>query len=279
MGYEHWCLDSYTIYDHSYQFTGHKEKLAKGGYTIFSNYAVLSEKQWENCKLKILLIGGSTTSVILGSTWGKRLYELLKEHRDDVCILNGGCGSFNSFCEYMKLQRDITTIKPTHVISLSGVNDSIVGTDISHGFFSRLVNPLTRGELFDHYNSPIYLGTRADRWIEEAKHMKGLCDLYEINFRRYLQPAVGIGSSSLQDLKSPLRDMVEDAIEIIGQNYLQRLNDFYSDVKSLTLEDYIHDITECLEDESDHWSDARHPSDMGYSIISKIVYDELIESL
>ena len=151
-----WTLDSFTLYDHDYKEPGYQLKLLKQGYKLYGNWPYLSSSNSSSplsSEFLIVALGGSTTSAILESTWVPHLFsEFQQNHAKTLTIFNGGCGSFNSYCELAKLSRDIATLRPDVVISLSGVNDTIVSPAQSNGFFSHIVNPLLQGNLFSNYN-------------------------------------------------------------------------------------------------------------------------------
>ena len=122
-----WVYDSFTIVDHDYSYEPYRRFIQKKGLSILGPYIQEGEQEWTNADIRILVLGGSTTSIILGSTWSSHLIRLLSEYHQmlfevgenkqtkTISILNGGCGNYNSFNEYMKLNRDISALSLIHI--------------------------------------------------------------------------------------------------------------------------------------------------------------------
>lgn len=74
-------------------------------------------------KRKVLILGGSTSSydVFWVESWPEKLYKLLRD--EDFSIYVGARPGADVSEEFLRLSRDINSIKPEIVISMSGVND------------------------------------------------------------------------------------------------------------------------------------------------------------
>ena len=280
---DRWIFDSFCHYDHDYEDESYSQLLYNLGFKIFGNwpYQVTGDKSRDplSSEHKIILIGGSTSSPILGSTWGTHLLSAITNFNPSksVTIFYGGCGSYSSYNEYLKLSRDIFSINPTHVISLSGTNDTIIGPELSSGFIGNLVNPLVSGNLFTRYNNSFPAVERHLRFIQESIMMNQICKGVKAEFRRFLQPCLGSTHSKYEVLDDDLKDMMDEIGEILGgsESYRQRVFSFYNNLKVISLPECITDISDCLPNNQYFWQDARHPSDKGYALIADKVFQEL----
>lgn len=70
---------------------------------------------------RIIILGGSTSTdeIFSPESWGRKLYRLM----NNWCIFVGAVPGYNCVHELLRLFRDGINIKPTYVISMSGVND------------------------------------------------------------------------------------------------------------------------------------------------------------
>ena len=85
-------------------------------------WAVYGNK--DGASKRIMVLGGSTSSeVMYPDSWPKRLYGLIRESGKDAVIFNGSYEAQDVDDEFIRMARDIRSIKPDIVISFSGVND------------------------------------------------------------------------------------------------------------------------------------------------------------
>ena len=279
---DHWVYDTFTLYDHDYRNSDYIQILSKKNYRIFGNWACLYGEDLQSpldATTRLIILGGSTTSALLESTWTYHFYHQLLGTIPSLAVFNGGCGNYNSFCEFMKLNRDISTIKPTHVISLSGVNDTVLAPILSNGFASFLVKPLTQGQLFSRFNDEIPIVKRSMRWIEESVHMKSICSNYNSHFMRFLQPCLASPSNPVETMSPQLLKMMSSVRKVFSADYDQLVSQFYSDVQSSSLPTFVDDISHVLPNDDSLWRDSRHPTDQGYMIIAKEVLEKIKPAL
>lgn len=278
-----WVFDSFCFYDHDYLDEKNSLTLYNLGYKLFGNWPYLvtglPTRDPLSSDIRIILLGGSTSSPLLGSTWGSHLFELIASCgiSHSVTLFYGGCGSYSSFNEYMKLSRDIFSLKPTHVVSLSGTNDTIVPDELSSGFVGQLVDPLTAGNLFTHYNQSFPSVYRHNRFVHETLQMNQICLAVNAKFKRFLQPTLGSIHSKFATLDKELSDMIVDIGNVLGgvQSYSESVFSFYQSLSNLDLPSCISDISDCIESKNCFWQDARHPSDKGYAKIASIIFNDL----
>lgn len=279
---DRWAFDTFTIYDHDYRDQKYIETLSKYNFKVFANWACLFHDDINSpleADIRIIVLGGSTTSAILESTWSFHLYNDLSKHTKNLAILNGGCGTYNSFSEFMKLNRDISTINPTHVLSLSGVNDTVIPSRISNGFIQMLIGPLIQGDLFTRFNDCIPEVQRPVRWIEETLHMQSICNAHDSYFMRFLQPCLGSPSNPIHSMSPKLLDMISNSSKLFGDQYVEAVDYFYKAILASELPSYIKDISYLLPNQDSLWQDSRHPSDDGYRLIAHEIQKKIMPSL
>ncbi|ABM78337.1 hypothetical protein [Prochlorococcus marinus] len=279
---DRWVFDTFTLYDHDYMDQKYVETLSKYNYKIFANWACLYQDELNTpleADIRIIVLGGSTTSAILESTWSYHLYRELSQFTTNLAILNGGCGTYNSFSEFMKLNRDISSINPTHVLSLSGVNDTVVPNKISNGFAKMLIEPLVKGNLFTRFNDCIPEVARPIRWIEETLHMNSICNNYNADFMRFLQPCLGSPCNPTSSMSPVLLDMIINSRRMFGEQYVEYVDYFYRTIVSSQLPSCIKNISALLPNHEDLWQDSRHPSDKGYLLIAQEIMKTIKPSL
>lgn len=285
VGHDPWVFDSFTWFDHDYQTPTYLQELKERGFNLWGNWPVLCKNKNDpnplNQELRIVTLGGSTTSVVNNSTWCEHLFSLLYDNFPSVALFNGGCGLYNSFNEYMKLSRDIYVLKPTHVISMSGVNNTNSAENISNAFASMLVEPLINGNLYTRQNVNYPPVHRTSRWIDEANSMNAICNSLNSEFIRYLQPCLCSTFSPFSELSEELQNLVLSMGDVFRNRevYINAVTDFYKRLSEINLPSYIQDITHIIPNEIQYWDDARHPSDAGYAIIAQHIYSSYFEHL
>ena len=273
-----WVCDTFTWFDHDYKSDASLSKLSKRGYRLLGNWPYLLNSPSKNpleAKVRVLLVGGSTTSVINDSTWSDYLFKMLSSGYESVAVFNGGCGLYNSFNEYMKISRDLLVLNPTHVISMSGVNDTNCPNYVSNGFAELLIPPMVRGNLYTRYNNDAPLLERVVRWLDESKNIYAICNAHNVKFYRFLQPCLCSNYAPYSELSSELQDLViwmsNNGLSWGLEKYIQTIHKFYYSLSRATLPDYIHNIVDVLPNSIEYWHDARHPTDLGYQLIGKKV--------
>lgn len=271
-----WVFDTFTWFDHDYRDEENLEKVIKCGYKLFGNWPFLLKDESSvnplEAKIKVLLVGGSTTSVVNDSTWSKHLFQVLAQKFNSVAVFNGGCGLYNSFNEYMKISRDILFMNPTHVISLSGVNDTNAPRNVSNGFAHMLVDPLVSGNMYTRHNTDFPAIERVVRWLDESKSINAICQSHDIQFHRFLQPCLCSHSSPFDELSDELKELVHWIGNFLGtgtEQYKNAVMRFYYSLNQAQFPEYISDISDVVPNEIQYWHDARHPTDLGYELIGK----------
>jgi hypothetical protein len=268
-----WLLDSFGWFDHDYKDPRYLKILKNRSYKLFGNWPYMCQGSDDpiNAEIKILLLGGSTTSVVNNSTWSDHLFKMFSEENRSIAIFNGGCGLYNSFNEYMKLSRDILYMSPTLVLSMSGVNDTNASRHLSNGFAGMLVDPLISGNVYTRYNNDFPAIERMVRWLDESKNMNAICGVHHSRFIRFLQPCLCSGANPYEELSKELVELVHWMGNFLGDvdEYIKAVQRFYFSLEQAEFPDYLVDLTGAVPSQNHLWHDARHPSDEGYKLFGR----------
>ena len=274
-----WLLDTFGWFDHDYKNTRYLKVLKDRGYKLFGNWPYMCQGSDNplNAEIKIMLLGGSTTSVANNSTWSDHLFKMCAGENKSIAIFNGGCGLYNSFNEYMKLSRDILYMSPTLVLSMSGVNDTNASRHLSNGFAGMLVDPLISGNVYTRYNNDFPAIERMVRWLDESKNMNAICEVHHSRFVRFLQPCLCSGANPYEELSKELVELVHWMGNFLGDvdEYIKAVQRFYFSLEQAEFPDYLVDLTGAVPSQDHLWHDARHPSDEGYKLLAEAVYGHI----
>lgn len=238
-----------------------------------------------NAKIKIALLGGSTTDAtrFTWKSWGEYLYEILKENQNDICIINAACSGYNSSQELVKLIRDVVPLNPDIVISYSGFNDSqhYYGREelelypfVGHYQYdmAKLVAKHISYERMEKGDDSYALGlagkeTRYERYERNVHIMKVICESYGIRFYAVLQPI-------LANIKQYTSDELELIISNKLEDRIKRESKFYEDASNRAKNDVEWvDMTEIFEGIEGVYIDDCHTTEKGNSIVAVYIYD------
>jgi lysophospholipase L1-like esterase len=124
---------------------------------------------WDEAKTRIITLGGSTSDAFFADysdmyiSWTEMLHRRLQNSVTDISVAGAGIVAYSSSQELLKLVRDIIPLRPSLVISFSGVNDFLK--------FSATENlPADSQERKNHHRRPFlaYSTERLFRGIHEA---------------------------------------------------------------------------------------------------------------
>lgn len=73
--------------------------------------------------LRIVTLGGSTTTPSVRNSWPEQLHRILEKGEIASEVFNGGVAGYSSSQDLLKLMRDGLSLEPDIVICLQGVND------------------------------------------------------------------------------------------------------------------------------------------------------------
>lgn len=172
----------------------------KPGWAIYGNETTAD--------IRIMVLGGSTSSEIYyPENWVSKLYHLCQKAQMNVVIFNGAHESNDVISELLRTIRDIHSLKPNIVISMSGVNN-LKKFDTCDKFFSS--NNETAFEL----------------WYRIEKYLKLISESEGSEFFAILQPInIYMPHMSLKEL---LQFPAEADNNLAESFFLQsRKDDFY----------------------------------------------------
>ena len=268
----------FRLYDptlgYAHQFSDEKEISAIPGFDIWPG-----NLDPRKVKMRILTLGGSTTDYREGCRWAKFLADTLTERGHSVMVFNGGCGGYNSHQELQKLYRDSPALMPTHVISLSGINDFVGWSVAKHP----MINPyqsdigfylLNHASAFDAITLGLPNPMKAhEYWLRNGRTMRFIAEDLGANYLQVIQPTLG---SSPYEMNAQEREWLDAE----GSNYLSDLTVFYHKVRSAMKEarhSHLFDLSALFVDERDLYTDSRHTNDRGNQMIAEAIATEVLQ--
>lgn len=243
---------------------------------------------------KIVILGNSTADPSTGNlkSWSEMLFEKFDAANIKVTIYNGAITGYSSTQEYLKLNRDVLTLKPDLVISFSGYNDVRGNSTVDNfpylhkyenkfyeflkqnpklapdSMYVRNVNTVTHGLETKEKDYEI--------WIDNMRKMHAICAEFSIKFRAYLQPMV----EYLGARKSKEQEMIIDEFQKITQSVTMAQDEiaFCEGAKQQICKyAYIKDLTGVFIDKYNMYYDTCHYTEQGNSILASIIYDDILK--
>lgn len=244
----------------------------------------------------IVLLGNSTTdggALYPTPSWGKILFEQLKQNGYTVTILNGGCCGYRSSQELVKLIRDVVPMKPRAVIHYTGFNDAfqtprtpcVDQYPFAHPQQIALFDEISRktGDFKDNWCLAQYnlqgnytLGvthgrTRWEMFEDNIKMMNSICKDFEISYRAFLQPCLVTKAGKFSDYEKELLWNTK----ILRKESFYYIEEFYKHAKEIK-RNYIEDVTELFDDKDDVYLDYCHVTRTGNELIAQYMFEYLL---
>lgn len=202
----------------------------------------------------VILLGNSTTVSAFYEikSWSDYLLELFKADGVEVNIYNGAIVGYSSLDEALKLISAGIDLKPTIVISYSGIID-----------FAKPSNTNNAGG-----------GYIARGWQQNEKVMRAVCNEFGIAFMGILQPSIYTRNIDSYNLKSEneirawsgCKKTVNERIENLYQEAINLIQD----------EEQLYDMTGMFDKETDIYFGRVHTNEKGNRIIAKKIYELLM---
>ena len=193
---------------------------------------------------RIMVLGGSTSSeVYVGESWPSRLHKLLEADGIDNVIFNGAHESNSAHMELLRMERDICWLKPTVVVSMSGVNDRMPARDKFDA--ARGENPVAS-------------------WKRTERHMKAIAESEGARFYVFYQP------NNISKQAESIFEAIFSRVTMSGDGRMAeeiRSDDFYINLRSL------------FWNKPEAYIDVCHYSDEGNAELARVVYDTIKDSL
>ncbi|MGB7401718.1 MAG: hypothetical protein WA916_04025 [Arcobacter sp.] len=254
----------------------------------------------ETAKVKIGILGGSTSDISLSGSWLRPMYKLLND--ENICIISGAMSGYSTSQELLKLIRDIIPSKPDIVLSLNGINDMNFTQCASpkhpliHSYQVKLGNFLVKkygtnsntSHFFNKYSSkttkPMGMNSNMDignlilgfensiesfeSWYRNIKMAKALCKEFDIKYLSFLQPTFGVGKYEFNKKEETI---YKEYLKEINPLYDKSLHKFYKNARLIVKmnSDFMIDLVDIFQDYSEFYYDIRHPNKKGNEILAR----------
>lgn len=244
---------------------------------------------------KIVTLGNSTTDSLRFSfkSWSEILYEKLKAEGYKTCVICGGCIGYQTSQELIKLIRDVLPMKPDMVVDYSGYNDALLSGTMPEYFFVhqyqiKLFNQISQDHEYERYGEQYIKNndgpsfgvssnlTSWEHYINNMKAMKGVCDIFEIEFLGFLQP--WLATKPVYSIQE--REMIANGLDIFLEKYGNCILSFYKN--RLTIDSsYITDLTQIFNQYDEVYIDQVHVNEVGNAIIAdnimKVIKEKIVK--
>lgn len=248
------------------------------GVKIFGDSEIVDENT-----IKVVTLGGSTTDAMAypWKSWSELLWEMLvqKSKEKKVIIYCAGTCGYTSAQELMKLERDMLSLEPDIVISLSGVNDIHEDdTPWVNGYqkkiFSRM-NEVNDDALHKSVNIDYSIGIKNNdlpykKWIKNMRMMYTVCSEFGVGFYSFLQPMVGEKGYELDGVA--LEYMLGDMNDIYGKT-ASFIENVRAEIKNYN---YILDIADIFNGTSEIYIDGIHTTEQGNKLIAQAICANIV---
>ncbi len=241
---------------------------------------------------KIVILGGSTTDDTWAVTpsWPEILHDYIG--RTDVVIYNGGCVSYPSSLEFLKLIRDMLGLMPDMVISYSGFNDS---------FLDHVQFPYSCGNMLGIYEAaqrhnkssdiggygeiirgmPMK-GDRFDHWLTNMEHMYAVTKIHGISFYGFLQPMLASKKGKTRLEKNVLlsRRLMDYGKKRTSNTHADdKFRDYMQERNVVETHDYMYDLSHIFDEIDDIYVDSCHVCERGNRIIASEIYKRILDEI
>lgn len=246
------------------------------GITIFGDESVMNKRQ-----LKIATLGGSTSDAIAypWKSWSEFIYEKLGSKYPDrnIIVYSAGVCAYNSSQELLKLQRDLVRLKPDIVLSYSGLNDSVLHSDLWTTSYQKIIfETVSKNQQFTIAGGKSELGysvgistgeSMAEFYIQNMKMMNAICVAQGIKFYGFLQAMMGEESYILKDEEE---ELLRNCMNTVYEDTSRFIKDVKQQMMGL---DFLHDLSQIFNFTQKVYIDTEHVNEMGNEIIA----DEIIK--
>lgn len=237
--------------------------------------------------IRIVTLGGSTTTPHFIGCWPKQLYNVLRSNGVNATVYNGGVSGYSTAQELLKLLRDVLPLRPDIVISFNGINDVgymhvMPSHPMIHVYLDNVMTSIQTDKVVTKSRKGAVAGvtygdnittTPCDSWLSNLRAMNALCAEFNVKFYSILQPTLGVGkyAASLCELK-----MLENYDSGMRNRYVPLLQSFYEGARKYASDTtYIIDQVDAFNGAFDLYHDCRHPNERGYHIIASNIFSIL----
>ncbi|AOZ97319.1 SGNH/GDSL hydrolase family protein [Butyrivibrio hungatei] len=236
---------------------------------------------------KIVTLGGSTTD---GGLYEFSSWPLILKNEigNDVAVLNGGCISYNSSQELLKLIRDVVSLKPDYLIVYDGINNAVYDkcnefrAEYSEMVFNHAKEYFAKegtidiewGQGASKLESIITNGVEIekdwyDRWFTHVRMMNAIAKEFNIKPFFFIQPWLG----TKKEMSKKEKRMRCVSSEFNWKMRQEGMDSLYSGFTRDELNERFNNIF-CLKNVFDNVSetlyvDYMHLNELGNKIIAK----------
>lgn len=262
---------------------------ARNGESQVPGFVVYGDPSASGDALRIIALGGSTTTPHFERCWPKQLHELLIGRGIAALVFNGGVSGYSSSQELLKLTRDAPALAPDIIVSYSGINDvGFLHSSRKHPMIHRYVEQVLADLLMR--NTPtksrkgsvteLSLGVPqndepADVWIRNARMMGAIASVIGAEYLCFLQPTLGVGHYQLNEQEEEMLFAYNTARR---GKYLTELSSFYKHASSLLGPGTpVLDLQDGFARHEGVYFDCRHPNADGYGVVARLILNALEE--
>lgn len=193
---------------------------------------------------RIMVLGGSTSSeVYVGESWPSKLHRMLESEGIENVVFNGAHESNPAIKELLRMERDICWLKPTVVVSMSGVNDRMPARDKFDA--ARGENPVAS-------------------WKRTERHMKAIAESEGARFYVFYQP------NNISKQPESIFEAIFSRMTMSGDGRM---------VEEIRSDDFYINLGSLFWNKPEAYIDVCHYSDEGNAELARVVYDTIKDSL
>lgn len=244
-----------------------------------------------DCRPRILLLGNSS------SMWPEYPFaiqagELLARRGMDVHVINGSARGHTSSQELLRVVRDATALRPNIIFSLSGICDLgyLQYSNPHNPFFhkdGRLVAAAVRAAgLAKHVSAGVHEDqSPAQMWCRNNRMARILAEDMGAIYISGLQPVLGYGRYNMTEQDRELFQSKRNVVLSLNQKtYGDSVQEFYDEVKAIVASDprrhsHVWDLTDVYDGAVGAYTDHRHPSAAGCSMIAPVLAERWLNCL
>jgi hypothetical protein len=257
--------DLYAPLDYLDPFLGYNRGGDLMGFKIFGKDSARATR--------IVVLGGSTSDPSFGGykSWPEYLHEQCVQSSLDAVVYNGAIAGYFSAQEMLKCIRDCLTLSPDIVITFDGFNDAVLEVQpeypLFHPYckktFDTMFEATARIDIsINHELKGVTLGcenhgNRPQRWYQNLRIIRAICQEFNIRYLPFLQP-----TSLYRQAEGVEDDGKKSAIER-----------FYGEAALLARQSgFILDATSILDGIDSAYVDFAHYSESGNEAIAQFVF-------
>ncbi len=258
------------------------------GYTsntkgLYPGVTVYGEHSSGKKVVRIVTLGGSTSDAIAypWKSWSEILWEQLCMRFPDTefIVYSAGVCAYDSALELLKLQRDMLRVFPDIVLSYSGLNDSVLSSDLWTTPYQKMIfSRLSLSERFtiaggiSEEGAAVGIETHStpvQRYLKNIRMMHAICNEFGIRFYAFVQAMIGEAS---YEPKEDEEEMLRNSMDCVYEKTKIFLRDVKEQIQNYQ---YIYDLSTIFNSTEKLYVDTEHVNETG----NRIIAEEIIKIL